>query len=54
MPAPPPTGDAPLWDCYTNWNAKSPPNCKPLYNKLWMTTNPSATIAVPPGQAPLP
>ena len=28
-----PTGDAPLWDCWTawkpNWNAKSPSNCKP-------------------------
>ena len=48
MPAPLPTGDVPLWDCWTtwkpNWNAKSPPNCKPPSNKPWMTTSPSATI----------
>ena len=33
MPAPPPSGYAPLWDCYAtwkpNWNAKSPPSSKP-------------------------
>ena len=55
MLVPPPTGDALLWDCYTiwkpNWNAKSPPNGKPPYNKHWMTTNPSATIATWPGIA---
>ena len=49
MPAPPPTRDAPLGDCWTlwkpNWNAKSPSNRKPPSNKRWMTTNPSVTTA---------
>ena len=52
MPALPPTGDAPLWDCYAawkpNWNAKSPPNSKPPCDEPWMTTNPSASSAAWP------
>ena len=46
---PRPTGDAPLWDCWTtwkpNWNTKSPPNYRPPGNKPWTTANPFATIA---------
>ena len=52
MPVLPPTGDAPLWDCYTiwkpNWNAKSPPNGKPPSKQALDDYQPLCDIAAWP------